>query len=119
MEIPIKIAWVLGVALIGSNIWWIHATKVEDIRCAETIDQRWSSDSALVQAVAVLPIAASQDATKQSVVKRALEALPGVSADDHGERVNVGALILQFDGNGRVIAAEPLSAAELAKSYSR
>ena len=109
--------WVLTVTLIGSNAWWFCSTLNESIVAVYREDRLWSTENSLKQALAILPFAASETATKEGVVAAAKAALPEITVREGEGKTTVGALILTFDKNGRVAAVEALSAPTFERRY--
>ncbi len=112
-----KITWALAIALVGSNAWWFYSTLNESVVGSYTADRLWNCENSLKQALAILPIAASEIAAKQNVLEAAAEAIPGTTIREENGKTSVGALALTFAYSGRIVAAESVSAPTFDRRY--
>ncbi|MCP5058505.1 MAG: hypothetical protein GY937_17520 [bacterium] len=100
------IAIVLGVLLLGTNGWWLYNSI--DAGISYTYQQVSLDDcqEALSQTVAILPVVASPDATREEVIRAAQKPIEGEPFEKEGFTV-VGQLGLKFDEHGRLIEIGP------------
>lgn len=95
----------LLVALIGSNAWWAY--RVLDAGVTETYMSASLDTTAelLGQTLALLPVVARPDTTRQDIINAALVKNDPVGPFEKEGYVWVGQLGLQFNAQGKLIKA--------------
>jgi len=93
----------LGLALVGSNLYWAY--RYIDLGATHSYvdQQRYEDSRALAAAIAMLPVAARTNSTRDEVVKSATTN-DGAEPFDKDGLTWVQGLGLQFDGSGRLVA---------------
>jgi len=97
----------LGVALIGSNIWWAYGALDAGITYTYQQDSLQKSQEALKQTLAVIK-ASGQGATKEEVLAAAMSNAEGVTEPFEKEGyIWVGSIGLRFSEGGHLQEAMP------------
>ena len=106
------IAIVLSILLVLSNGLWAYLVLDGGIRYTHLESSYHNAREVALQALAVLPEAASPSSTRQSVLEAAASATPKADSFEKDGFVWVGSLGLRFDATGQLVEArsaiEPL-----------
>ncbi len=99
---------VLVVLLLVSNAWWAYVFIDSRVSHGYQSHELEQYRQAMLEALALLPVAASPTATRREVVEAAQRrAAYSVEPFEKDGYVWVGRLGLKFDGKGRLVEAVP------------
>jgi hypothetical protein len=97
----------LVAALVASNAWWFYqAIDVAVTGEHQAVAYREHRE-ALTQTLAIIPVVARPDTTKQQVLDAALKAAQHKEPFEKDRFVWVGRLGLKFDDSGRLVEVVP------------
>ena len=110
MRLSTAVIAILFALLVASNAWWAYHAIDAGVTATYQQESFRSTQEALAQALAVLPVAASPTATKEQVILAARRGPGGPASYDTFEKDGftwVGQLGLRFDDAGRLVEASP------------
>jgi hypothetical protein len=93
--------------LVVSNVFWLYVVFDAAITATYHEDNFRTHRKALITALAILPVAARPESTRDDVVSAALAAHDGEITFEKEGFLWVGGLGLRFDEDGRLVEAVP------------